>query len=143
MIARHDNESLHLILSDSVHEWGLGEVIVKPEYPWEFVQIGNCGSPTELDEGWLLFTHGVGPVRHYSIGAVLLDKHDPSRVLGRSRKPLVQPATAERHGYVPNVVYSCGAMKHGERILLPYAISDAFSTVATIKIATLLDQLQA
>lgn len=143
MIARHDNESLHLILSDSVHEWGLGEVIVKPEYPWEFVQIGNCGSPIELDEGWLLFTHGVGPVRHYSIGAVLLDKDDPSRVLGRSREPLVQPATAERHGYVPNVVYSCGAMKLGERILLPHAISDAFSTVATIKIATLLDQLQA
>jgi predicted GH43/DUF377 family glycosyl hydrolase len=115
---------------------------VKPKYPWEFVQIGNCGSPIELDEGWLLFTHGVGPVRHYSIGAVLLDKDDPSRVLGRSRVPLVQPATAERHGYVPNVVYSCGAIKVGERILLPYAISDAFSTVATIRITTLLDQLK-
>ncbi len=142
MIARHDNESLHLILSDDLHEWSLGEVIVKPKYPWEFVQIGKCGSPIELDEGWLLFTHGVGPVRHYSIGAVLLDKDDPSRVLGRSRVPLVQPATAERHGYVPNVVYSCGAIKVGERILLPYAISDAFSTVATIRITTLLDQLK-
>src|SRR3546814_15551643 len=104
MIARHDNESMHLILSDSIHEWGLGKVIVKPEYPWEFVQIGNCGSPIELDEGWLLFTHGVGPVRHYSIGAVLLDKHDPSRVLGRSRQPLVQPAIAERQGDVHNEI---------------------------------------
>src|SRR3546814_20513885 len=116
MIARHDNEILHLILSDDLHEWGLGEVIVKPKYPWEFVQIGNCGSPIELDEGWLLFTHGVGPVRHYSIGAVLLDKDDPSRVLGRSRVPLVQPATAEPPGYGPNVVYSCGARSEERRV---------------------------
>lgn len=142
MIARHDNESLHLITSDTLHDWGLGKVIVKPKYPWEFVQIGNCGSPIELDEGWLLFTHGVGPVRHYSIGAVLLDKEDPSRVIGRSREPLVQPEITERQGYVPNVVYSCGAMKVGERILLPYAISDAFSTFATIRTARLLELLK-
>lgn len=137
MIARHDNESLHLIYSDNLLEWDLGTPILHPEFPWEFIQIGNCGSPIELNEGWLLFTHGVGPVRHYSIGAVLLDKDDPSRVIGRSRVPLVQPEKSEREGYVPNVVYSCGAMKFGDRIVLPYAISDTFSTVATVKIATL------
>jgi predicted GH43/DUF377 family glycosyl hydrolase len=108
MIARHDNESLHLIYSDNLLEWELGTPIMRPEFPWEFIQIGNCGSPIELDEGWLLFTHGVGPVRHYSIGAVLLDKDDPSRVIGRSRVPLVQPERSAREGYVPNVVYSCG-----------------------------------
>jgi len=142
MIARHDNESLFLIYSDNLLEWSLGKQIMHPEYPWEFIQIGNCGSPIELDEGWLLFTHGVGPVRHYSIGAVLLDKDDPSRVIGRSRVPLVQPEKSEREGYVPNVVYSCGAMKFGDRIVLPYAISDTFSTVATVKITTLVDLLR-
>jgi predicted GH43/DUF377 family glycosyl hydrolase len=142
MIARHDNESLHLIFSDNICEWGLGTAILKPEFPWEFVQIGNCGSPIELDEGWLLLTHGVGPVRHYSIGAVLLDKEDPSRVIGRSREPLVRPAPSEREGYVPNVVYSCGAIRVGERIALPYAISDTFSTFATLKVAALIDILK-
>lgn len=141
MIARHDNESLHLVYSDSLLEWGLGTPILKPEFPWEFIQIGNCGSPIELDEGWLLLTHGVGPVRHYSIGAVLLDKDDPSRVLGRSNVPLVQPEKSTREGYVPNVVYSCGAMRHGEWIILPYAISDTFSTIATVKVASLLAML--
>jgi len=143
MIARHDNESLHLVYSDTLTDWGLGTPILKPLYPWEFVQIGNCGSPIELDEGWLLLTHGVGPVRHYAIGAVLLDKTDPSRVIGRSRLPLVQPEQSEREGYVPNVVYSCGAMRLGERIILPYAISDTFSTFATIRIATLVELLKA
>ena len=141
MITRHDNESLQLVYSDNLHEWGLGTAILKPEYPWEFVQIGNCGSPIELDEGWLMFTHGVGPVRHYAIGAVLLDKDDPSRVIGRSRLPLVQPEKPERDGYVPNVVYSCGAMRLGDRIILPYAICDTFSTFATIAIATLVELL--
>lgn len=141
MIARYDNESLHLIYSDNLLEWSLGTPILRPEYPWEFVQIGNCGSPIELDEGWLLFTHGVGPIRRYSIGAVLLDKHDPSRVIGRARVPLVQPERSEREGYVPNVVYSCGAMKFGNRIVLPYAVSDTFSTIATVKIDRLLEVL--
>ena len=143
MIARYDNESLHLVYSDDLINWGLGTPILKPEYPWEFVQIGNCGSPIELDEGWLVFTHGVGPVRHYAIGAVLLDKDDPSRVIGRSRLPLVEPEQSEREGYVPNVVYSCGAMRLGERIILPYAISDTFSTFATISITMLVDILKA
>lgn len=142
MIARHDNENLYLIYSDNLHEWGPGKPILQPAHAWEFIQIGNCGSPIELDEGWLLFTHGVGPVRHYSIGAVLLDKDDPSKVIGRSRQPLIQPAASEREGYVPNVVYTCGAMQLEGRIVLPYAISDTFSTFATVEAAALLELLK-
>ena len=106
------------------------------------MQIGNCGSPIELDEGWLLLTHGVGPVRKYSIGAVLLDKADPSKVLARSREPLVRPEPSEREGYVPNVVYTCGAMRHNDQIILPYAISDTFSTFSTVSISLLIESLQ-
>ncbi len=142
MIGRQDNENLHLIYSDDLDTWNGGQAILKPEFPWEFVQIGNCGSPIELDEGWLLLTHGVGPVRKYSIGAVLLDKHDPSKVLARSAEPLVRPDPSEREGYVPNVVYTCGAMRHNGRIVLPYAVSDTFSNFATIKIAALLQTME-
>jgi len=138
MIGRQDNENLYLIRSDDLYAWEGGLVILKPRFPWEFVQIGNCGSPVELDEGWLLLTHGVGPVRKYSIGAVLLDKNDPSKVLARSREPLVRPESTEREGYVPNVVYTCGAMRHDDLIILPYAVSDTFSNFATIKIAALI-----
>ena len=138
MIGRQDNENLYLIYSDDLYTWEGGRSILQPEYPWEFVQIGSCGSPIELDDCWLLLTHGVGPVRKYSIGAVLLDKKDPSKVLARSREPLVRPEPAEREGYVPNVVYTCGAMRHGDRIILPYAISDTFSNFATIKIEDLM-----
>jgi predicted GH43/DUF377 family glycosyl hydrolase len=138
MIARQDNENLYLIYSDDLYSWDSGQAILKPEFPWEFVQIGNCGSPIELDEGWLLLTHGVGPVRKYSIGAALLDKNDPSKVLARSREPLVRPDSSEREGYVPNVVYTCGALRHGDLIVLPYAISDTYSNFATIEIAALM-----
>lgn len=138
MIARQDNENLYLIYSDDLYSWDGGVAILKPEFPWEFVQIGNCGSPIELDEGWLMLTHGVGPVRRYSIGAVLLDKADPSKVIARTREPLIRPEPPERQGYVPNVVYTCGAMRHNDRIILPYAVSDTFSKFATIKIAALL-----
>jgi len=141
MIARQDNENLYLIYSDDLNTWEGGQAILKPEFPWEFVQIGNCGSPIELDEGWLLLTHGVGPVRKYSIGAALLDKNDPSKVLARSREPLLRPEPSEREGYVPNVVYTCGAMRHNDQIILPYAVSDTFSNFATIKISTLLDAM--
>jgi predicted GH43/DUF377 family glycosyl hydrolase len=138
MIGRQDNENLYLIYSDDLYSWDGGRVILQPEYPWEFVQIGNCGSPIELDDCWLLLVHGVGPVRKYSIGAVLLDKKDPSKVLARSREPLVNPDPSEREGYVPNVVYTCGAMRHGDLIVLPYAVSDTFSNFATITIAALM-----
>jgi predicted GH43/DUF377 family glycosyl hydrolase len=138
MIGRQDNENLYLIYSDDLYTWNGGQVILKPQFPWEFVQIGNCGSPIELDNGWLLLTHGVGAVRKYSIGAVLLDKEDPSKVLARSREPLVRPDMSEREGYVPNVVYTCGAMRHNDQIILPYAVSDTLSNFATIKIAALM-----
>ncbi|WEK52802.1 MAG: glycoside hydrolase family 130 protein [Candidatus Kaistia colombiensis] len=142
MIGRQDNENLYLIYSDDLFTWDGGVAILRPRFPWEFVQIGNCGSPIELDEGWLLLTHGVGPVRKYSIGAVLLDKDDPSKVLARSSEPLVRPEPSEREGYVPNVVYTCGAMRHGDYLVLPYAVSDTFSAFATIKIDALLREMQ-
>ena len=138
MIARQDNENLYLIYSDDLYTWDGGQPILKPRYPWEFVQIGNCGSPIELDEGWLLLTHGVGPVRKYSIGAALLDKTDPSKVIGRLREPLLRPDPSEREGYVPNVVYTCGAMRHRDKIIFPYAVSDTFCNFATIEIASLI-----
>lgn len=142
MIARQDNENLYLIYSDDLYTWESGQLLLKPQFPWEFVQIGNCGSPIELDEGWLLLTHGVGPIRKYSIGAALLDKRDPSKVLARSSEPLLRPEPSEREGYVPNVVYTCGGMRHNDQIILPYAVSDTFSSFATIKIAALLDAMR-
>lgn len=141
MIARHDNENLYLVYSDDLYNWNGGEPILKPKYPWEFVQIGNCGSPIELDDCWLLLTHGVGAVRKYSIGAVLLDKEDPSKVLARSPEPLIRPDPAEREGYVPNVVYTCGAMRCGDWIILPYGVSDTFTNFATIEISDLMQAL--
>jgi predicted GH43/DUF377 family glycosyl hydrolase len=141
MIARQDNENLYLIYSDDLYRWEGGQAILKPQFPWEFVQIGNCGSPVELEEGWLMLTHGVGPVRKYSIGAALLDKRDPSRVLARSSEPLLRPEPSEREGYVPNVVYTCGAMAHNGQLILPYAVSDTYSNFATIKISALLQSM--
>ncbi len=142
MIGRQDNENLYLIYSDDLFDWNDGKEILRPRYPWEFVQIGNCGSPIELDEGWLLLTHGVGAVRRYSIGATLLDKRDPSKVIARCSEPLVRPEASEREGYVPNVVYTCGAIRHGEQIILPYAVSDTFSNFATIEIRALLRAME-
>jgi predicted GH43/DUF377 family glycosyl hydrolase len=142
MIARQDNENLYLIYSDDLYTWDGGQPILKPRFPWEFVQIGNCGSPIELDEGWLLLTHGVGPVRKYSIGAALLDKSDPSKVLGRLHEPLLRPDPSEREGYVPNVVYTCGAMRHHDKIIFPYAVSDSFCNFATIEIASLIKAME-
>ena len=141
MIARQDNENLYLIYSEDLHKWDGGQAVLRPQFPWEFVQIGNCGSPIELDEGWLLLTHGVGPVRKYSIGAALLDKNDPSKVLARSVEPLLHPEPSEREGYVPNVVYTCGAMRHNDQIILPYAVSDSYSNFATIRIAALMQAM--
>ena len=138
MIARQDNENLYLIYSDNLYRWEGGQAILKPQFPWEFVQIGNCGSPIELEDGWLLLTHGVGPVRRYSIGAALLDKRDPSKVLARSSEPLLRPEPSRREGYVPNVVYTCGALAHNEQIILPYAVSDTYSNFATMQISALM-----
>lgn len=142
MVTREDNENLYLAQSDDLLNWDVGQPLLSPAYPWEFMQIGNCGAPLELDEGWLLITHGVGAVRRYAIGAVLLDKHNPRLVLARARLPLIHPEETTRQGYVPNVVYSCGAMRHGEMIVLPYAVSDTFCRFATISSAALLDCLE-
>ncbi|WBH15769.1 glycoside hydrolase family 130 protein [Sphingomonas radiodurans] len=138
MLGRQDNENIWLLRSDSLHQWETGERIMAPKYPWEFVQMGNCGSPIELDEGWLVFTHGVGMVRGYCVGACLLDKADPSRVLARTPSPLLFPSAEQRGGYVPNVTYSCGALLHGRRILLPYAIADEYSAFAVAEVADIL-----
>jgi predicted GH43/DUF377 family glycosyl hydrolase len=138
MIGRQDNENLYLIYSDDLYSWDEGVALLEPRFPWEFVQIGNCGSPIDLDEGWLLLTHGVGPMRRYSIGAALLDKRDPSKVLARLPEPLLRPERSAREGYVPNVVYTCGAMRFNGRIILPYAVCDTLTQFATIEIPALL-----
>ena len=138
MLGRQDSENLWLLYSDDLYNWEEGTRIMGPEFPWEFVQIGNCGSPIEIDEGWLVFTHGVGMVRGYCVGACLLAKDDPSRVLARTPSPLLFPSNEQRGGYVPNVTYSCGALLHKRRILLPYAIGDEFTAFAVGSVDDLL-----
>ena len=138
MIGRHDGENLFLHRSDRLDHWDGAELLLRPRYPWELVQIGNCGSPIELDEGWLLVTHGVGAMRKYSIGAVLLDKADPTRVLGRTSDPILSSLDHEREGYVPNVVYSCGGMRIGDDIFLPYGVADSSVAFAFLPIRELL-----
>ena len=132
MIARIDGENLFLLKSDSFDYWDSAAQILQPEYDWEFVQIGNCGSPIYTEAGWLLLTHGVGPMRKYCIGAVLLDLNDPSKIVGRLDQPLLSPTEEERAGYVPNVVYSCGAMIHNGLLVIPYGISDAATGFAIV-----------
>ncbi len=138
LIGRQDGENCFIISSDSLEDWGEGDILLTPEFPWEMVQIGNCGSPIELDQGWLLLTHGVGAMRKYAIGAALLDKDDPSKVLGRTREPLITAANEDREGYVPNVVYTCGAMLHGDHIFIPYGVADSSVAFAFVPIAALL-----
>jgi predicted GH43/DUF377 family glycosyl hydrolase len=138
MIGRQDGENLFLLKSDTLTHWEEGEKLLTPELPWELVQIGNCGPPIEVDEGWLLLTHGVGAMRKYSIGAVLLDKDDPSKVLGRTQEPILAAADQDREGYVPNVVYTCGALKHGDKLFVPYGVADSSVAFAFIPISSLL-----
>lgn len=141
MISREDNENLFLMYSDNIHFWHESTLLMKPSNPWEFVQIGNCGSPIETDYGWLLLTHGVGPFRQYSISAVLLDKEDPSKIRGRLEEPLIHWVEPTRSGYVPNVVYTCGALLHQDMLVVPYAISDRQSTIALISLSPLIEKL--
>jgi predicted GH43/DUF377 family glycosyl hydrolase len=142
MLSRQDNENIYLMYSDQPHFWYTKELIARPTYPWEFVQIGNCGSPIELDAGWLVLTHGVGPMRKYAMGAFLLARNDPSKLIGRLETPLLQPDANEREGYVPNVVYSCGAVIHGHDLVIPYAMSDYASTFATVPLDTVLNAMK-
>jgi predicted GH43/DUF377 family glycosyl hydrolase len=141
MIARLDNENLYYMESDDVRVWDEASLLCVPKFPWEVVQIGNCGSPLETEAGWLLLTHGVGPMRQYCIGATLLDRDDPSKVIGQTSEPLLVPTGIERFGYVPNVVYSCGGMLHAGKLILPYAMSDLASSIAVIDLQELLDSL--
>jgi len=142
MIGRQDGENVFLIKSDRIDHWAEGELLLVPELPWEMVQIGNCGSPIELDEGWLLLTHGVGAMRKYSIGAVLLDKDDPTKVLGKMHHPLLSAADEDREGYVPNVVYTCGALKQGDLLFIPYGVADSSVAFAFVPIPAMLEAMR-
>jgi len=142
MLSRQDNENLHLVFSDNVHFWYEPKLILEPSFPWEVVQIGNCGSPIETDAGWLVLSHGVGPMRQYSIGAFLLDKENPAKVIGRLWEPLLRPTEDERRGYVPNVVYTCGALVHLGQLILPYAFADHATSFATVSLDEVLSAMQ-
>jgi predicted GH43/DUF377 family glycosyl hydrolase len=139
MVGRQDGKNLFLLRSRRLDRWDSeGTFLMGPEYPWEFIQIGNCGSPIETEHGWLLFTHGVGAMRKYALGCALLDLDDPSKVIGRTKEPVLTAEDADRSGYVPNVVYTCGALKVGERLLVPYGISDSSVGFATVGIDDLM-----
>ena len=139
MLSRQDGENNHIMFSDNIHFWQESQIIQEPEYPWEFIQIGNCGSPLETDKGWIVLTHGVGPMRQYCIGAMLLDLENPARVIARLKEPLLVPREEEREGYVPNVVYTCGAIFHNSDLVIPYGMSDIKTGIATVKVSELID----
>ena len=143
MIGRQGGENITIMYSDDLFIWNDYEVIMKPEDTWGYVQLGNCGGPIKTNEGWLVITHAVGPLRKYVLGAILLDLKNPSKIIKKLNKPLLSPNEDEREGYVPNVVYSCGSMTHGENLILPYAMSDSASTFATINIKDLLNEMDA
>jgi predicted GH43/DUF377 family glycosyl hydrolase len=142
MLGRQDGKNLYLLSSDRLDHWDDdGVLLIEPKFPWEFIQIGNCGSPILTDEGWLVLTHGVGAMRKYSIGALLLDRHIPSRVIARSEKPILSPKDSDREGYVPNVVYTCGALRVGDTLFMPYGISDSAIGFATAPLKELMASL--
>jgi predicted GH43/DUF377 family glycosyl hydrolase len=142
MLGRQDKENISIMFSDHLHFWDSSQTLLKPKFPWEFIQLGNCGSPIETPEGWLVISHGVGAMREYSIGAFLLDRDDPTRVIGRLRDPLIRPDENEREGYVPNVVYSCGSLLNGDKLILPYAMSDYATTFAEVALKDLLAAME-
>lgn len=143
MLSRHDGENNYILFSDSINNWdGEATLIQEPEFPWEFVQLGNSGSPIETDKGWLVITHGVGAMRKYVLGAILLDKNDPSKLIGRLTAPLIAPNENEREGYVPNVVYSCGSILHNDHLLIPYAMSDTASGFAHVNLNELFENME-
>ncbi len=142
MLGRQDNESLYVMASDNPYFWYDYHPLLKPTYEWEFIQIGTCSSPIEIEEGWLVITHGVGAIRSYALGAMLLDKNDPRHVIGRLKEPLLAPTKEERFGYVPNVFYTCGAMAIGRTLVLPYAIGDVMTTIALVSIDDIVNQMK-
>jgi predicted GH43/DUF377 family glycosyl hydrolase len=130
------------MFSDNIHFWQESKIIQEPTRPWEFIQIGNCGSPLETDEGWIVLTHGVGPMRQYCIGAILLDLENPAKIIARLEEPLLSPREEEREGYVPNVVYSCGSIIHNNELVIPYAMADVMSGIATVGVSELINSMQ-
>ena len=142
MISRQDNENIYVMFSDNVHFWNERQLLLKPTFPWQLIQVGNCGSPIETDAGWLVLSHGVGPMRKYCIGAFLLDRDDPTKVLGRLREPLIKPNENEREGYVPNVVYTCGALVHQGTLVIPYGLADHATGFATAPLDEVLAAMQ-
>ncbi|MDA7865207.1 glycoside hydrolase family 130 protein [Akkermansiaceae bacterium] len=143
MLSRQDDENLFIMFSDDPHYWKDPQLILRPSQVWNSAKIGNCGSPIETEAGWLVMTHGVGPMRKYCIGAVLLDLEDPTKVIGRLSHPILCPEGNEREGYVPNVVYSCGSLVHGKDLILPFAVSDRATAIATVSLDDLLAALMA
>ena len=141
MLTRQDDENLYLTFSDNPHFWSDPVLLEEPQQPWEFVKLGNCGSPIETEAGWLVLTHGVGPMRKYCIGATLLDLHEPAKIVGQLKEPLLRPEGNEREGYVPNVVYSCGSLVHNGQLILPYGVSDTASSIVRIELGELLAAL--
>jgi len=139
MLSRQDGENNHIMFSDNIHFWQETEIIQEPTRPWEFIQIGNCGSPLETDKGWIVLTHGVGPMRQYCIGAMLLDLENPAKIIARLEEPLLTPNEDERDGYVPNVVYTCGAIFHNSDLVIPYGMSDIKTRIATVEVSELID----
>jgi len=142
MISRQDDENILLMFSENIHFWQTSQVLLSPSQPWEFIKMGNCGSPIETEAGWLVLSHGVGAMRKYCLGAFLLDLDNPARVLARLRAPFLSPNEAEREGYVPNVVYTCGAILHGRELIVPYAMSDSATSFATVSLDDLLAAME-
>ncbi len=142
MLSRQDGENNYIMFSDNLHFWGEATLLQEPKQPWEFVQIGNCGSPIETDKGWLVITHGVGNMRQYSIGVILLDLNDPTKVIARLEEPLLTATEEEREGYVPNVIYSCGSMIVKDKLIVPYAMSDIASRIAIVDVAELFERMK-
>jgi predicted GH43/DUF377 family glycosyl hydrolase len=142
MLSRQDNENIFVMYSDNVHFWNQSVPLLQPAFPWELVQLGNCGSPIETEAGWLVLSHGVGPMRQYCIGAFLLDLRDPTRVIGRLHEPLLKPNQSEREGYVPNVVYTCGALVHHGVLIIPYGLADHATGFVTTQLNEVLSAMQ-
>lgn len=141
MISRQGGETINIMFSENLYCWDTYQILMKPQYTWEMVQLGNCGSPVKTDKGWLLLTHGVGAMRTYVIGSVLLDLYNPSIVTGRLTKPLIEADESEREGYVPNVVYTCGLLRHHDLLLIPYAVSDSATGFVTVSLTELLTEI--
>src|SRR6266699_6223832 len=142
MLGRQDYENIFVMFSEDLHFWQTTQPVLKPAFPWEFIQMGNCGSPIETEAGWLVLGHGVGAMRKYCIGAFLLDRDDPTKVIGRLREPLIKPDENEREGYVPNVVYTCGALVHNGELIIPYAMSDYATTFASLPLDDVLSAME-